>query len=134
MGKIIQIEGIGSAYGEKLNAAGIATTEQLLESGASAAGRKEIAAKTGITEAKILEWVNHADLFRIKGVGEEYADLLEACGVDTVPELAQRNAQNLHEKLKKINGDKRLTRQLPSEANIVEWIAQAKTLPRVVSH
>jgi predicted flap endonuclease-1-like 5' DNA nuclease len=134
MPKLVEIEGIGPTYANKLNAAGIATTGALLEQGASAAGRKEIAGKTGISEAKVLEWVNHADLFRIKGVGEEYADLLEASGVDTVPELAQRNSENLYEKLKTINAEKGLTRQLPSEANIAEWIAQAKTLPRMVNH
>ncbi len=134
MPKLTEIEGIGPTYASKLSAVGISTTGALLEQGASAAGRKEIASKTGISEAKVLEWVNHADLFRIKGVGEEYADLLEAAGVDTVPELAQRNAQNLYEKLQAINAEKRLTRQLPSEAKIADWVAQAKTLPRVVNH
>jgi predicted flap endonuclease-1-like 5' DNA nuclease len=134
MAKLIKIEGIGPSYAEKLDSAGISTTEELLNNGATATGRKEIATKTGITETKILEWVNHADLFRIKGVGEEYADLLEACGVDSVPELAQRNADNLYAKLKTVNDEKRLTRQLPSEANIAQWIDHAKTLPRMVSH
>ena len=96
MAKLTEIEGIGEFYAQKLQEAGIRTTQALLEKGASPQGRKEIAEKTDISEKLIMEWVNHVDLFRIKGVSEEYSDLLEEAGVDTVPELAQRNPENLH--------------------------------------
>jgi predicted flap endonuclease-1-like 5' DNA nuclease len=82
----------------------------------------------------ILEWVNHADLFRIKGVGEEYADLLEEAGVDTVPELAQRNPANLHAKLGEVNAAKKLVRRLPTAAQVTDWVDQAKALPRVITY
>lgn len=134
MTKIIEIEGIGPAYAEKLMAIGIETVEALLERGAAPAGRKAIAEETGITGKLILRWVNHADLFRIKGVGEEYADLLEAAGVDTVPELAQRNPENLHKKLQEINDEKNLVRKTPSLSAVQGWVAQAKELPRVITY
>ncbi|MBU1879817.1 MAG: DUF4332 domain-containing protein, partial [Chloroflexi bacterium] len=89
---------------------------------------------TGIGHALILQWVNHADLFRIKGVGEQYADLLEAAGVNTVPELAQRNSAHLHEQIVQVNGEKKLVRQLPSQLRVRYWIAQAQRLPRVVTY
>jgi predicted flap endonuclease-1-like 5' DNA nuclease len=134
MAKLTKVEGIGQFYAEKLQEAGIATTLALLETGATPQGRKEIAEKTGISGRLILEWVNHVDLFRIKGVGEEYSDLLEAAGVDTVPELAQRNAENLHHKLATVNQEKRLVRQLPNQAQVSNWIEQAKRLPRVIMY
>ncbi|NOZ56449.1 MAG: DUF4332 domain-containing protein [Calditrichaeota bacterium] len=134
MAALTQVEGIGETYAEKLKAAGIATTDQLLEKGATRAGRKEIAEKAGITETLVLKWVNHVDLFRIKGVGEEYADLLEAAGVDTVPELAQRNPQNLYDKLVEVNNAKKLVRQLPTLKQVEDWVAQAKELPRVIQY
>ena len=99
MPKLVEIEGIGQKYAEKLVVARVGNIKALLEKGATAKGRKEIAEKSGITEKLILEWVNHVDLFRIKGVGSEYADLLEEAGVDTIPELAQRKAENLLEKM-----------------------------------
>jgi predicted flap endonuclease-1-like 5' DNA nuclease len=134
MAKLVKVEGIGEVYAKKLQGAGIATTQALLEKGASPQGRKEIAEKTGISETLILEWINHLDLFRIKGVGEEYSDLLEAAGVDTVPELAQRNPENLHQKLVAINQEKELVRQLPNQAQVNDWIEQAKRLPRVITY
>ena len=134
MAKLIAIEGIGQVYAGKLAAAGLATTEALLKQGASPKGREALAEKTGISGHLILEWVNRADLFRIKGVGEEYSDLLEASGVDTVPELAQRNAENLYAKLAEVNAAKKLVRRLPTQAQVADWIAQAKELPRAITY
>jgi len=134
MAKLIDVEGIGPVYAQKLKAAGIATTNVLLQQGATPKGRKSIAEKTGISDALILTWVNHVDLFRIKGVGEEYADLLEKAGVDTVVELAQRKAENLFEKMGQVNEKKRLVRRLPTLAQVKGWIEQAKKLPRAVSY
>jgi predicted flap endonuclease-1-like 5' DNA nuclease len=132
--KLIDIEGVGPVYAEKLQSAGIGTTDDLLEYCKSPKARKEIADSTGISEKLVLRWTNQSDLFRIKGVGEEYADLLEAAGVDTVPELAQRNAHNLCAKMMEVNEAKNLTRQPPAESQVAEWIDQAKTLPRVIEY
>ena len=121
-------------YSEKLQEIGINTAEALLEQGATPKGRQEIAEKSGIPYAKVLEWINHVDLFRINGVGEEYADLLEAAGVDTVPELSQRNPGNLHEKMTAVNAEKKLVRQLPTSAQVADWVEQAKRLPRVITY
>ena len=134
MAKLLKVEGIGEAYAQKLQAAGVATTEALLEKGAIPQGRQEIAEATGISAKLILRWVNHVDLFRISGVGEEYADLLEAAGVDTVPELAQRNAENLYQKLLAVNEEKKLVRRPPTQAQVGGWIEQAKQLPRVITY
>jgi predicted flap endonuclease-1-like 5' DNA nuclease len=134
MAKIIDVEGIGTKYAEKLNKAGIRTTEALLKAGATPKNRKELAAKAGVSDALILEWVNHADLYRIKGVGSEYADLLEEAGVDTIPELAQRKASNLTEKMVAVNKEKKLVRKLPVESQVADWIEQAKKLPRVITY
>jgi len=134
MARIAKIEGIGDVYGQKLKKAGIQTVDDLLEAGASPQGRKELAEKTDISDKLILEWVNHADLFRIKGVGEEYSDLLEEAGVDTVPELAQRNAENLYAKIVETNEEKKLVRRLPTQAQVGDWVAQAKELPRVITY
>ena len=134
MAKLEKVEGIGPVYAQKLVDAGIATTAALLDKGASPQGRKEIAAQTGIADGLILEWVNHVDLFRVKGVGEEYADLLEEAGVDTVPELAQRNAANLYAKMSEVNAEKRLVRQLPSKGQVKDWIEQAQALPRKLTY
>jgi len=134
MAKLTTVEGIGEVYAQKLKEAGIETTEALLEKGATRRGRQEIAQQTGISETLILKWVNRVDLFRIKGIGEEYADLLEAAGVDTVPELAQRNPENLYQKLVEVNEAKKLVRQLPSQAQVADWVEQAKQLPRVITH
>lgn len=132
--KLAEIEGIGSAQAAKLEAAGVGSVEALLEQGASRQGREEIAGKSGVTAARILEWVNHADLMRIKGVGSEYADLLEAAGVDTIPELAQRSPGNLAAKLEEVNETKKIVRRVPSESEVTDWVQQAKSLPRIVTH
>ncbi len=134
MANIEDIEGIGPAYAEKLREAGVKTEEALLEQGASKKGREGLAEATGISEKLILGWVNRADLSRIKGIGSEYADLLEAAGVDTVPELATRNAANLTAKMAEVNEAKNLVRALPTEAKVTDWVEQAKGLDRVVTH
>ncbi len=134
MASIIEIEGIGEVYRGKLSEYGIKTVEALLKEGASPNGRSRIAQGTGISATLILEWVNHADLWRITGVGEEYSDLLEEAGVDTVVELAQRNPANLYEKMVEVNQAKRLVRRLPSARQVEAWVKQAKTLPRVVTY
>jgi predicted flap endonuclease-1-like 5' DNA nuclease len=132
--KIEEIEGIGAAHAAKLGSAGVETTEHLLERAGSASGREALSAETGHSAGVLLEWVNHVDLMRIKGVGSEYADLLEAAGVDSVPELAQRNAANLTTALEAVNDARKLVRQVPSESSVARWIAEAGTLPKVVSH
>ena len=134
MAKLAEIEGIGSVYAAKLNAAGVSTLEALLKSGATPQGRQTLAERSGISRKLILEWVNLADLFRIKGVGEEYSDLLEEAGVDTVVELAQRNPKNLYQALVDKNEAKNLVRRLPSEGQVADWVAQAKKLRRVVKY
>ena len=134
MANLAHIEGIGEAYSTKLKAAGIKNTNQLLEFGGTPAGRKEIAQKTGISEQIILQWVNHVDLYRIKGIGSEYADLLEIAGVNTVLELAQRNPANLYQKLIDVNNAKKLVRRPPSDRQVADWIAQAKELPRAIQY
>lgn len=132
--RIQDIEGIGPKYGETLSAIGLNTTAKLLEVGATARGRAEIAEKTQINEKLILKWVNMCDLFRISGVASQYAELLENAGVDTVKELRHRNAENLTEKMAQINQEKKLVRQIPSQKAVVDWIEQAKTLDPVVNY
>ena len=134
MAKLEQVEGIGKKYAKDLRKAGVLSTASLLKKGGTPEGRKEIAAATGIGKALILEWVNHVDLFRIKGVGEEYSDLLEEASVDTVVELAQRNAANLYTAILETNAKKKLVRQTPSEKMVKNWVAQAKKLPRAVEY
>ena len=135
MGKLADaIQGIGQVFEEKLTGAGIGTITDLLEKGAEKAGRSQLAEMTGIDEKKILGWVNKADMSRIKGIGAQYSDLLEAAGVDTVPELARRNAENLLTKMKEINDEKGLVRRLPLPSQVSEWIAQAKDLPRKINY
>jgi len=128
------VEGIGPAYAGKLKEVGIDTPQALLERGATPKGRKELAKETGISGQLILKWINHVDLFRIRGLGAEYADLLEASGVDTVPELAQRNPGNLHQKVIEVNKEKHLVRNVPSQSQVDDWVNQAKQLPRVVTY
>jgi len=127
---------IGKRYQKQLQKAGISTTEALLKNGATRKGRTQITKESGISAKLILEWVNHADLYRIKGVGEEYADLLEASGVDTVVELGKRVPENLLARMAKANskGKKKLIRQLPGLNQVKKWIRQAKRLKGVVSH
>lgn len=134
MAKISDIEGIGPKYAELLAKEGIKTVEGLLKAGAKSKDRKRIAESLQISEKLILEWVNHADLFRIKGIGEEYSDLLEEAGVDTVPELAQRNPENLTEKMAEINAAKDLVRRLPVLSQVEDWVKQAKDLPRIIEY
>lgn len=134
MTRLTEIEGIGENFARKLQDAGIQSTQALLDKGCSTRGRRELAQNTGISESMLLRWINCADLFRIKGIGQEYADLLEAAGVDSVPELAQRRADNLHDKLESVNLERKLVRQLPSLEMVKTWIAQAKDLPKMVMH
>lgn len=132
--RLLEIEGVGLAYAEKLKAIGISNTDELLDKGATPKGRKEIAEKAGISDSLILQWVNHVDLFRIYGVGSEYADLLEAAGVDTIPELAQRKAENLYKKIVEVNEAKKLVRKLPVLKQVETWIEAAKKLPRIINY
>jgi len=134
MSKLSKIEGVGESYAQKLQESGITSGEILLEKGSSSQGRKEIAEKSGISEKLILKWVNQVDLARIKGVSEEYAELLEVAGVDSIPELAQRNPENLLESLTRANSDKNMVRKLPAISQVTGWVDQAKTLPKIVSH
>ncbi|MEI7615903.1 MAG: DUF4332 domain-containing protein [Actinomycetota bacterium] len=134
MSSIVDIEGIGPKYASTLSEIGIKTTEALLKQGATPKGRKEIEEKTGIAHKLILEWINLADLFRIKGVGEEYSDLLEEAGVDTVVELSKRVPENLHAKMLEINEAKKLVRRPPDLDSVKDWIAQAKKLDRIVEY
>ena len=140
MASIETIEGIGPAKAKKLRAAGIRSCEALLERGASKKGRDEIAEATGFAAASILEWVNRADLMRVKGVGSEYSDLLEAAGVDTVKELRRRSAANLTAKMVEVNEaaikktKKSIVRRVPAQSMVERWVAHAETLPPVVSH
>jgi predicted flap endonuclease-1-like 5' DNA nuclease len=134
MANIIDVEGIGPVYAAKLKAVGVTNTDALLKAGSTPKERKELAEKSGIGDHLILEWINHVDLYRIKGVGSEYADLLEAAGVDTVPELAQRKAENLLQKMTEVNQAKKLVRRLPVLSQVASWIEQAKQLPRVITY
>lgn len=134
MANINDIEGIGPAYASKLESAGIKTTDSLLKKAASKSGRSNLAEETGISENLILEWVNRADLFRVPGIGEEFSDLLEAAGVDSVPELAQRKPENLHDKLVEVNSAKKLVLQVPGTTQIEKFVDEAKRLPKVVTH
>jgi uncharacterized membrane protein HdeD (DUF308 family)/predicted flap endonuclease-1-like 5' DNA nuclease len=128
------VEGIGPVYAGQLKTIGLETCLDLLRSGASRKGRETIAEQSGISGKLILEWVNHVDLYRVKGIGSEYADLLEAAGVDTVVELAQRNPNNLFEKVNEVNATKSLVRKLPTLSQVEDWVNQAKNLPRVVTY
>jgi predicted flap endonuclease-1-like 5' DNA nuclease len=132
--KLEYVEGIGAVYSQKLAEAGILTTGKLMVEGVTRTGRQELAEKTGISERLILKWLNEIDLYRIKGIGSEYADLLEAAGVDTVPELAQRNPDNLFQALTNTNQEKHLVRQLPTQDQVKEWVEQAKQLPRIIQY
>ncbi len=128
--KIEEIEGIGPVYGKKLRDAGITTTDKLRQATTTKKQRQALAASTTIDEKLILSWANMVDLFRIKGVGAQYSELLEAAGVDTVKELAQRSPENLLAKMNEINEAKKLVRQTPALKSVQNWVAQAKELPR----
>jgi predicted flap endonuclease-1-like 5' DNA nuclease len=134
MAKLTDIESIGNTYSKKLKAAGISSLNMLLKTGSNKKGRMEIAQKSGINEKQILEWVNRADLSRIKGVSTQYSDLLEHTGVDSIPELAQRNPDKLYLMMTKVNKEKQIVRNLPSVSQVKNWIQQARTLPRMVTH
>jgi predicted flap endonuclease-1-like 5' DNA nuclease len=132
--KIIDIEGVGEVYAKKLIEAGIETPAQLLEKCAAPAGRKALAEETGISGALILKWTNHADLFRIKGVGPQFSELLEAAGVDTVKELRNRVPANLQAKLEETNAAKKLVRRVPALKEVVKMVEQAKALDPVMTY
>ena len=134
MSSIIGIEGVGEVNAKKLKKMGINTVEKLLSTGASPKGRKEIALGTGIDEKVILKWVNFADLFRVKGIGTQFSELLEAAGVDTVIELSKRVSENLFKKMKEVNEEKKLVRRAPNLTEVNSWVAEAKKLPRVINY
>lgn len=134
MPTITDIEGIGAAYAAKLRKADVRTTEALLKKGGTKKGRKELAGVTGFSTKMILEWVNRADLFRVKGIGEQYSDLLEAAGVDTVVELAKRKPESLLETLIKVNIKKNLVNQAPGLSQVKAWVKHAKSLKRAVEY
>jgi predicted flap endonuclease-1-like 5' DNA nuclease len=131
---IERIEGIGEYYAGKLRQAGVRTIRQLLWAGASEGGRLDLSEITGISKTLILEWVNLADLMRIKGIGEEYSDLLEEAGVDTIRELRNRVPENLHKALLQTNAQKKLVRRVPSLKDVKKWVAQAKTIEPMVTY
>jgi predicted flap endonuclease-1-like 5' DNA nuclease len=133
-GKLQSIQGVGEATEQKLVAAGVSNVDQLLETGSTPKGRKELAEKSGVSETQILRFVNYADLFRIKGIAGQNAELLEAAGVDSVAELAKRNPANLTAKLKEVNATKKLSGNMPGEKQVTEWIAAAKALPKKVQY
>ena len=134
MARIIDIEGIGPTYASRLKRVGIRTTERLLNVAAHRQGRKDLAKLTSISETLILEWVNLADLMRIKGIAAEYSDLLEEAGVDTVKELRNRRPDNLYQALVEINAKKQLVRRLPSRREVDSWVKQVKTLPPIITY
>ncbi|MFK8033240.1 MAG: DUF4332 domain-containing protein [Hyphomicrobiales bacterium] len=131
---IIDIEGIGPTYAAKLQAVGIRTTKTLLDRAKDPKGRRAVAAESGLDEKQILKWANMCDLMRIKGVAEEYSELLEAAGVDTVKELRNRNVANLAAKMAEVNAEKKLVRLVPSEKSVAKWVAQAKELPPTMTY
>ena len=132
--KIDEIEGIGPAYREKLTAAGITTTDDLLSHCAKPAGRKKISENTGLSEKHILGWTNMADLMRVNGIGRQYAELLEASGVDTIKELRHRNAENLAAKMAEVNTEKNLSNATPSQSVIEDWIGKAKETDPLIEY
>jgi len=132
--KITEIEGIGPAKAEKLAAAGISTCEDLLEKCRTRQGREAVAGETGFSAATLLSWANMADLMRIPGIGGEFAELLHAAGVDTVRELAQRNAENLAAAMAKVNEEKKLTRVVPSATVVAKWVEAARTTEPMITH
>ena len=134
MASLSSIEGIGKVFAKKLEKAGVRGTNSLLTACGTKKGREELSKTTGISKKRLLEWTNHADLFRITGIGSEYADLLEAAGVDTVPELGQRNPKTLHETMVKTNERKKLVRKLPTAEQVADWAKQAKKLKRAIEY
>lgn len=131
---IEKIEGIGAKFAEKLGKAGITNTDHLLAKAATRKGRKDLSTECGIDEQLILKWANMADLMRIKGVGEEFSELLEIAGVDTVKELATRRADNLHKAMVEANEKRKLVRQLPGLAQVESWVTQAKAIEPMMKY
>jgi predicted flap endonuclease-1-like 5' DNA nuclease len=131
---VMDIEGIGPLMAAKLKRMGIRTTGKLLEAAKTAKARKALAARLGVDEKTVLRWANLADRMRIKGVGEPYAALLQAVGVDTVRELKYRNVKNLAEAMAETNRKKQLVRLLPSEKRLKRWIDQARQLPPKITY
>lgn len=131
---IDEIEGIGAEFKRKLNDVGIKTSHDLLSRCGEKRGRDGVSTESGISEKLLLEWANQADLMRINGVGEEFADLLEAAGVDTVKELATRNAENLAVALAECNAKKNLTNRVPSAETVQKWVDDAQGMKPMISH
>jgi len=134
MAKLVDIEGVGRVNAQKLKKAGVRSTDGLLKAGATPAGRKRVAREAGFSSGTILKWVNHVDLFRIKGIASEYSELLESAGVDSAPELAQRKAPVLLAKMTVVNARKKLVRRLPTVSMVARWVSQAKKLPRRIRY
>ncbi len=134
MAKLNVIEGIGNVSRTRLETAGVDTVEKLLELGKTQHGRQSLSGQTGLSSRRILNWVNRADLARVNGIGEEYADLLEAAGVSNVPNLAEKDATHLHARLKEVNNMKRLVRRVPAISRVSNWVQQARELPAVIEY
>jgi len=134
MAKLEYIEGIGDVYAAKLRGVGVKSINDLLKKGSTPKGRQDLADNSDISRKLILTWINHADLQRIKGIGAQYSELLEAAGVDTVVELATRNPDNLYQKMLETNTEKRLVRRPPALSFVQSWVEQAKVLPRVIEY
>ncbi len=134
MAKLSTIEGVGPSIEKKLKAAGVGSTNSLLQMGATKKGRQQISEASGLDAGRVLKFVNHCDLMRIKGVGGEYSELLEAAGVDTVPELKRRNAANLAAAMQETNASKKLVRVVPGSGTVANWVEQAKGLAKIVTH
>lgn len=132
--KIEDIEGIGAVVGKKLRAAGVKDTDTLLAHARSVSQRKKLAEVSGLSVQRILKFANMADVYRVRGIGSEYSELLEASGVNTVPDLARRSAENLVKRMSEVNAEKKLTRKVPTLAEVTKWIAEAKKLPRVLTY
>ncbi|MBL8049296.1 MAG: DUF4332 domain-containing protein [Chthonomonas sp.] len=134
MANIEDIEGVGPAIAEKMKAAGVGSVEKLLEMGGTKKGRESLAEAAEVSEKLVLKFVNHADLMRINGVGPQFAEMLEAAGVDSVVELAGRRSDNLATKLAEVNEAKNLANRTPSESEVAKWVEEAKSLDRAVHH
>jgi predicted flap endonuclease-1-like 5' DNA nuclease len=128
------VEGIGPAYAAALKNAGLHTCLDLLKAGTTRSGREQVSHKSGLPGTLIMKWVNHVDLYRVRGIGSEYADLLEAAGVDTVAELAQRSPSHLYAALIEVYNEKQPVRQMPTQAQVEDWVRRAKRLPRAVEY
>ena len=132
--KISDVEGIGPVISDKLIAAGVKDTNGMLAQCKTPSQRKSLASQTGLTGKQVLKFANMVDLYRVNGIGSEYAELLEAAGVDTVPELARRRPDNLCKAMGELNAQKSLVRRAPTEAEVTKWVAQAKELPRALAY